>query len=290
LRTSGRALARRAVAAPLLIACAAAVGFAYRPLHMGWWDERSTSQAVRMLVIGICSLLAAHVGSRRVDESGGPRATHAAGAFCGLALFALSGMLYPLFALLALAPLMATGAASAPTNCSETRCFRPVARFGGWQRFAVLLIALEISLPLWDFQTDSRWALHFALGMLGAGSGVFVARRFPLVAVTLPLFALLCAAWSAFDSSFVIHPLRTLVIGTAAGWVLYPVLDAPARSSGGARLAWCTPLWMIGLLLGFVLSANRSFMALRLILWLPLLVPLIASFGGSLDRPRRRSA
>jgi hypothetical protein len=290
LRTWGRVFARREVAAPLLLVCAALIAFAYRPLHMDWWDERSTLQALRILAIGACSVFASHVGALRVQLEGGPRSTHAASAFGVLALFAVAGMLYPLLPLLTLAPLLATGAATASTLCEDHRSFRPVARFGGWHRFALLLVAIEFSLPLWDFQTDPRWALFFGLGLVGAGVGVFWARRSPLSAVALPAFAICMVAVSALDSTWVVCPTRAVVIGAAAGWLCYPLLDAPPKGDRAAQLSWCTPLWIFGLSLGFVLSANRAFLGLRLILWLPLLFPLIALIRGSAERPGRRSA
>jgi len=290
LRAWGRVLARRELATPILIVGAALIAFAYRPLHMHWWDERSTMQALRILAIGVCSVLASHIGALRVQVEGGPRAARAACAFIALALLALSGMLYPLLPLLTLAPLLAAGAASTPVTCDEQRSFRPVARFGGWHRFAVMLVAIEFSLPLWDFQTDPRWALFFGLGLLGAGIGVFWARRAPLSAVALPALAICFAFVSALDSSWVVYPGRAVILGTAAGWLCFPLLDAPAQEGHPARLSWCTPLWVLGLLLGFVLSANRAFLGLRLILWLPLLIPLVALLRGSIDHSGRRSA
>jgi len=290
LRSFGRSLARPRIAGPVLIVCTLVVAFAYRPLHMDWWDERSTLQAVRILAIGVCSVLASHIGALRVQVEGGPRAARATGAFIALALFAVSGMLYPLLPLLTLAPLMAAGAAATPETCDEPRSFRPVARFGGWHRFALMLVAIEFSLPLWDFQTDPRWALFFGLGLLGAGIGVFWARRAPLSAVALPVLAFCMAFVSALDSGWVVCPGRAVILGTAAGWLCFPLLDAPAQEGRPARLSWCTPLWVLGLLLGFVLSANRAFLGLRLILWLPLLIPLVGLLRGSIDRPGRRSA
>lgn len=284
LRHFGRALARRDIAATLLIACAVAVAIAYRPLHMHWWDERSTSQAVRVLVIGVCSVLASQVGARRVNLAGGPRSGPAAGAFAALALLATAGMLYPLFALFALAPLMATGAAVDAQQVDGLRTSAPAARFRGWRRYAVLLFALELSLPLFDFQTDPRWALFFGLGLLGTALGVVLSGRRPFIAILLPVFAAASVAASALDSELIVSPSRAVLVGSAVGWLLHPLFEAPARDGEPARLSWCTPLWMLGLLLGFVLSANRAFLELRLLLWIPLLVPLIGIFREAPSR------
>lgn len=287
LRLFGRALARRAVAATLLIACAVVVAIAYRPLHMAWWDERSTAQAVRVLAIGVCSALASQIGAYRVNRSGGPRSSHAAASFAGLALLATAGMLYPMFALLALAPLMATGAAvdseESPADSSSGRAMR----FGGWQRYALLLFAIEASLPLWDFQTDPRWALFLGLGLLGAALGSGLSRRYPFAAIMLPVLGTTCVIAAVIDSDLVVSPTRAVCVGAAVGWLLSPLFDAPTRLDEPARLSWCTPLWMLGFLLGFVLSANRAFMGFRLILWLPLLVPFVGIFG---DAPSRYSS
>lgn len=282
-------LSKRRVAVPLLIASIAVVGVAYRPLHMHWWDERSVSQAVRVLVIGVCSVFASRIGALRIGAAGGPRADSSAAAFAALALIAVTGMLYPHLPLLALAPLMAFGAVADPLQTCSKRDQRPLSRFTGWHRYAVVLLALELSLPLWDFQTDPRWALFFGLGLLGMAIGALLARRFPFAAVALPTAAVLLVIAASFYSLLVVSPLHVLVVGSAAGWLLSAQLAAPTRDGAPANLAWCTPLWTFGMLLGFVLSANRMFMGLRLILWLPMLLPLLALFRDPTVSLRRRS-
>ncbi|MCA8981971.1 MAG: hypothetical protein H6831_08895 [Planctomycetes bacterium] len=285
LRHFGRVLAKREVSAAVLILGAAVVAYAYRPLHMSWWDERSTSQAAHILAIGVCSVFASQLGARRVTRAGGPDATHAACAFAVLALIATGGMLYPMIALLALAPLMAAGAAVDDEAPDAPRAERPATRFGGWRRYAVLLAGIELSLPLWDFQTDPRWALFLGLGLLGVAAGVVLAARRPLFAVLLPAFATVWTVAAAFDSAQTVCPMHALLVGAGTGWLLRPLFEARAVKDEPASLAWCTPVWIVGILLGYVLAANRSIMGLRLLFWLPLLIPLLGVFRNAPSRP-----
>ena len=283
-RRFGRVLDDARVRGPLLVACAVVVAIAYRPLHMHWWDERSTTQAVRVLAVGVASVLASNLGAWRVARAGGPRTAPAARAFVVLAVALLGTLLYPLLPLLALAPIFAAGATlpdEVTVTASQPR--RHVAPFGGVHRYVVTLLALELSLPLWDLQTNPRWGLFAAAGLFGAALGLWWARRAPVTSVVLPIVAAFFALWSALDSDQVVALSRALVIGGAAGWILLPVLDARSTAERPASLSWVTPLWALGMLLGFVLSANRAFLGWRMLLW----IPLVVVFALRVRRPSR---
>lgn len=272
LRAFGRPLARREVAGPILIACAVVVAIAYRPLHMSWWDERSTQQAVRVLLVGVASVTAAAIGAFRVADQGGPRAGRSARAVLALAAAGCTTLLYPLMPLLTLAVMYAAGAAASDRDDAPPAPRPHLTPFGGRHRYALLLFALELSLPLWDLQTDARWGAFYGAGLAGFALGVLATRRFPVTAALLPALGALAVAASVVDSRLVVCPFTTVLVGAAAGWVAFPVLDADPRDGRPAGLRWITPLWILGFVMGFALSGNRAFLELRALLWLPFLL------------------
>lgn len=269
LRAFGRPLARREIAGPVLIACAVVVAIAYRPLHMSWWDERSTQQALRVLAVGVASVTAAAIGAFRVTDEGGPRAGRAAVAVLAMAAAGCTTLLYPLMPLLSLAPIFAAGAAAKERDDAPPAPRAHVTPFGGWHRYALLLFVLELSLPLWDLQTDARWGAFYGVALAGFALGLHATRRFPVAAVCLPALGAVAVAASVVDSRLVVCPATSAVVGAAAGWVAFPVLDAAPRDARPACLRWITPLWILAFVMGFALSGNRAFLELRALLWLP---------------------
>ena len=245
----------------------------YRPLHLGYWNERSLAQAFTVVAFGLLSFALAHVGAARVrrnaTERSQARTAGTAAAVLGVAW--LGWWSYPFSPLLvaALVGLMHFGHTGARGAARRPRAAQGA--LGRWLiGFGIAL--LELTMVAWDRQLDSSLGVAFALGTLGAAAGLVAVQWVQESSSAVGL----CLLWSVLALSllvpgFVIRPEHALLAGAAAGLFLGHGLGFDGALRPRAAL-WATLAVVLAYLWGILIGANQAFVALRGLFWL-LLIP-----------------
>lgn len=247
----------------LVLATVLLAGWAYAPLHLAYWDEHSTRQALRLSIFGLCAYAVSRVASvaREGDKVGRPEPSRG-GALVLVAAAWASAWLYPL------APLLATGlilAAYAQRPSTAPRPGGPSrARVGGFEALAAACLGVEVFLPLWDYQWLGGGALLLAASLVGSALGYSAPARLARLWSGLAVAAALGAALAP---ELVISPLHALLVGPALGALLARVERlGPYR----APLGGLSVSWFLGVGLGLALYLNLYWAPLRLVLLVPL--------------------
>ena len=282
LKGNARRLAAPKAATPILLAGAVLALLAYRPLHFGYWDEHSVSQAILLALLGLFSYLGAVVASVRLRHWQGNHQRAATASWLVLGLFWMFAVAYPMIPLLAIAMIMAVAVLwSVPFTQTLPLKQRPVVFAAGAVKYLMFLVVLDLGLTVWDYQVDSRWAWHISGAFLTAALGCWLAftgkRRFfwPVVAIVCINFvAAILWPW------YVVHPLHSALIGISLGWIAGYLLRGDTQLNPVTLLALALPLFL-GLIVGYLFYANLAYAAWRAIL----LIPLAIVVAMSLRRP-----
>ncbi len=250
-------------------------GLAYRPVHLGYWDEHSAAQALPFCVLGLCSWGVSRAGVARLREDGAGAPPALAGAFLLLGVCWWSTALYPLLPTLGLGAIFAvlvvawpprTPEAPAPPRWSPPRTTALLA-------FGALLLGLDLFLVVWDYRHDSSWAWHLFAAFGAAGVGALLGGRIGQVVLLLGAinFALL-----AVHRPWVLQPAHSIIAGLALGVLLErTVRRGSSGSERRAPLGAWSVFWVLGLVLGLTLYQNLAFAGWRVLLLLPPLVLLV---------------
>jgi hypothetical protein len=277
---------------------------AYRPLHLGFWAEQSLAQSVVVSGLGLVSLV---VGWLAVTHGAGrPGRTPAplAGALAIVAVFFLLSKWYPLI------PILGVALCLAPAVTLRWEEDAAVGRRTGRTPFLSALafyVAAELGQIVWDLGVDSSWgpqlALAFVMAALVAMAWWLAGARVTAKALGYPWFvagaevaALVIAGAAsvatAWQPSFVLHPLRQVLLGFALGGLIVAVLTrtlAPGPDAATGQGVW---LWFtIGLAVSNVYSMQlEAFPAGRLAFALPAVVAFLWGRGPAARRHRRELA
>lgn len=263
----------------LAIVATLLAGVAYRPLHLGYWDEHSVSQALAICALGIVSwgvsrVAAASVGSEA--RAAGP-AIQLGPALVLIGLIWGSAWFYPMLPLLGLAAAFALRAATlSPARVASRAGSAFEVRFGAFEAMATVCIGVDAWLVVWDYQWITEWAPQLTL--LFTVSGIAYALPSRARGVALAVGALnFCVAVA--QPSWVLNPLHAAAVGLALGALLARIL-APDAADGSApcsvpRTGRRSPLgglaffWVLGLVLGLGLYQNLAHAGWRALLLLP---------------------
>jgi hypothetical protein len=242
-------------------------GVAYRPLHLGFWDDRSLAQAVAVSAFGLISVVVGWLALTQIATKPGRTPPPLAGALAVVAAFLALSRWYPLITILGAALCLAPAvtlrweAGEAP----EPHRGRPTFFLGA----LAFYLAAEVSQVVWDLGLDSSWGPMLALTFLTAAAlGAtwwFAASRYR-AAVGHPWFAALAGAaalviagaasvLTAWRPAFVLHPARQVLFGLAFGGLIVAVL---ARTTGNAHNAASAQNVWLSLTLGLAVSAVYS--------------------------------
>jgi len=268
-RLSRGALDRMRRSARILAGSGALLGaVAYRPLHLGFWDERSLAQAVTVAAFGVVSAVVGWLALTQLAARPGHTPAPVAAALAVVAAFLALSSWYPMITLL--------GAALCLASATALR-WEPVevpARGGGPR--AVFLgalsfyLAAELSQVAWDMGSDSSWGTLIAISFLTASALAvawwFMAER--LAAASHPWFtagagavavavAGTASAVTAWRPAFVLHPARHVLLGLALGGLIVALLartTVTASAAAGVQSVWLA--FVLGLAVSAVYSAQ----------------------------------
>ena len=271
---SARRLADPRVLTALGLAGIGAAALAYRGLHMDYWDEQSTALALRLAALGVLSVLLSAAGGARLrqralDEPGRGAARGRAAALVAIGAAWLGAGLYPFVPLLAIGVVFAlaacdrphtpAGPARGPTPDAEP--LRPL-RFG-ILRFGIVLVALDLSLVVFDCGVSLDWAPHLALAFAAAAAAASAPRAWRLAILGLGSASFVLAALAPVYVLFYAH---SAIAGAALGVLLARALEVGCARADGLVLAGASAAWTFGLALSVVFSLNLEFAVWRVVL------------------------
>jgi hypothetical protein len=262
---------RGIVGGALLLVGVILAGLAYRPVHLGYWDEHSASQAFGFCALGLASWAIHRLGAARIRASGSFSPKPLAGALLCLAPVWLSASLYPLLPTLGLGALYtAIGFSGGKAGASvprRNRRWRSLA-FGSLVSWGALLVGIDLFLVVWDCRLDTRWGWHLFAACIAASVGAIAARRWG--GVLLGLGAANFVALVLFPA-WVLCYGHSILAGAVLGVLLEgaALTDGDSEERGGAPLGYWPLFWFLGLALGLGLHENLAFAPWRVLLFLP---------------------
>jgi len=293
------ALARLRRSARLLAGTGVLLGsVAYRPLHLGFWDERSLAQAIAVSAFGLISVVVGWLGLTQVAAQPEHTPAPVAGALAVVAAFFALSRWYPLITILGAALCLAP-AVTLRWEPGEV----PAARAGERTPFLSALafyLAAELSQVVWDLGLDSSWGPMLALAFLTAAvlaMAWWLAASRHKVTLGRPWFAAgagavalviagAASALTAWQPAFVLHPARQVLFGLALGGLIVAVLArtiGTAHNAASAQNVWFS--FTLGLAVSAVYSAQfEAFPRGRL----AFVVPAILAFAWERRRAARR--
>jgi hypothetical protein len=247
---------------------------AYRPLHMGYWDEHSLTQALLIAVTGVCAYLLSVAAAGRIDTQKRRQAKAQIMALLLIgALWSVSAA-YPMFPLFALGVTLLFAAfwhepVSFPPSSKPEHDKLPSDPIAVLMLFVV---ALDSGLVVWDYQVNTAWGLYLA-GTFFAAAGATYLDRFRTGRLEQAIYAVavlnivLAAVWPAY----ILNPLHSLVGGYILGFLLHRViLSRYGDYNGHLTFRWM--VWfVVGFALGYGFYANLQYAHWRVMF---VLVPL----------------
>jgi len=248
----------------------------YTPMQMGYWDEHSLLQAFLIAGLGICSYLVSIVAATHLAQQPSVSKTGPVFALGIISLFWLLAKPYPLAVILCLAVLFVIAAIwLAPLQTVESVRTDTRLRSDAFAKYAVFLIAIDISSVVWDFEVDTQWAWYVASSFFAAAVGYYVGssdkksdRLEQVVYFAVIANFMAAVIWPAYILWF-------LHVGIA-GFCLGYLLPAATIRVADPLKAQPTLGWTVWFFLGVVLSnawyANLHWASTRIVLLLPFVI------------------
>ncbi|OFV81740.1 MAG: hypothetical protein A2Y78_02745 [Acidobacteria bacterium RBG_13_68_16] len=292
-------------ARPLAAIGVALGAVAYRPLHLGFWDEQSLVQSAAVSGLGLVSVVVGWLAVMQVANRPGQAPASLAGALAIVAVFFFLSRWYPLIPILG-AVLCLAPAVTLRWDPEEAGVARRTERTPFLSALAFYLAA-ELGQVVWDLGVDSSWGPQLALAFVTAAlvamawwlAGARVTANDPGhpwlvaragVAALVPAAAVGVA--TAWQPSFVLHPLRQALLGLAFGGLIVAVfarMRVPGPHAVTVQGVW---LWFtIGLAVSNVYSLQlEAYPAGRLAFAVPAIVAFLWGRGPAARRHRREVA
>lgn len=245
----------------------------YTPLHMDYWDEHSLSQAVGMVVLGLCSYLLSVIAAAKINAQSNP-CRHCAvwalvitGAAWSMAVY------YPMIVVLFMVFLfIIAGLWMRPLSSVDTTKFKEDRSAADViAKYVVFLLAIDLSCVIWDYQVNTTWALYVGVGFVAAALGYFFksVQNSDRVEQAVYTLALANFAMAVLWPPYLLWMLHAMVVGFALGYLL-PKAVSQSRYQSYSVFSMG---WMVWFFMGLVLSnawyANLQWAATRLVLLLP---------------------
>jgi len=290
----------------VLVTLGVALGaVAYRPLHLGFWDEQSLAQSAAVSGLGLVSVVVGWLGVTQVSNHPGRTPMALAGALAVVAVFFFFSRWYPLIAILGATLCLA------PTVTlrwdPEVAGVAPRTERTPFLSALALYLAAELGQVVWDWGVDSSWGPQLALAFVTAALVAMVwwlagprvtanAPGHPRIVARAGVAALVLAAavsvGTAWQPSFVLHPLRQALLGLALGGLIVAVfarMCVPGPHAATVQGVW---LWFtIGLAISNVYSLQLvAFPSGRLAFAVPAVVAFLWERGPAARRHRREVA
>ncbi|PWB76381.1 MAG: hypothetical protein C3F15_05330 [Holophagae bacterium] len=277
---------------------------AYRPLHLGFWDKQSLAQSVAVSGLGLISVAVGWLALTHTTSQPARTPVPLAGALAVVAAFFALARWYPLIPILGVTLCLAL---AVTIRWNEDTAVRRTTGRAPFLNALAFYLAAELGEVVWDLGVDSSWgpqlALAFATAALVAMIWWLAGARVTTRALGRPWFlagagvAALAIAGTAsvvtaWQPSFVLHPLRHVLLGLAVGGLIVAVFNrmlvrGPDAATGQGVWLWFT----IGLAVSNVYSLQfEAFPAGRLAFALPAVAALLWQRGPTARRHRRELA
>ncbi|MFH1177739.1 MAG: hypothetical protein V1750_10060 [Acidobacteriota bacterium] len=281
----------RAHARAWLVAGVALGALAYRPLHLGFWDQHSWSQTLAITAFATVSLIVGWLAAGDAAAGVPGPSWHVSAALIPVAACFFVARWYPHAPLLGAALIMAAALA----RCHNADAPAKPGRLGRPDILDALLFCSMAQLGdvVWDYGVDSAWGPQLGLAFSAATVAVLAEgclRRHPgSPAGTAPwllarpaeaagvALAVAVSVATALRPQFLLSPLRQLLVGVALGLAIAAILESLSRRTAAAsRLMRVWLASSLGLAFSSQLSMQlEAFPAARLVYLLPLALSLL---------------
>ena len=257
---------------------------AYRPLHLGLWDEHSLLQAVTLAAFATVSLAASWLAAGQLTAADAPPPWMVAMSLGIVAACFYVARWYPHAPIMGAALCLACGVAT-PWRRDAVDAPARLGRFG-FLDATCFGVAAAMADVVWDMDLEPASGFQLAMALLAAGVAVLAAPWLrprsvaPAGTVGRSGYLALALAGAASIATaahpvFLLSPLRQILLGLALGVLLTAVLDRAWETAGPVSLmrAW------LAINLGVAVSSQFSlqleaFPAARLVYLVPAAVGL----------------
>lgn len=258
----------------------------YTPLHMDYWDEHSLSQAVGMVILGLCSYLLSVIAAANLKVQPNSCRHCAVWALVIIGAAWSMAVYYPMIGVLFMVLLfIITGLWLRPLPTVDKATFDKAtfdkAAFDKATsdtsaadviaRYAVFIIVIDLSCIVWDYQVNTAWASYLGTAFIVAALGYFFQSVQYSARVEQAVYVLALAnfAMAVIWPPYLLWMLHAVAAGFTLGYLLPKAVsysDSPSRSAFSMG-------WIVWFFMGIVLSnawyANLQWAATRLVLLLP---------------------
>ncbi len=290
-------LARRAVANGATAARVAALAVggivfavaAYRPMHLGHWDERSTMQAIWISGVGVYAALFSFLGAQRVRTYAHGHRNAQAFALLFIAIAWLTAIEFAMFPLVVIALVFALFCAfPEPAAAAEAAASNDRRIPAAWLGHAALLIGVDVGVMLWDFGLVRAWAPHLSIVFACAAAGLRLTAGRPRAGRALLGLGAINFAAAVFAPGYPIHPAHTAVAGLALGAILANLMRDRYEHGSAERVTKSLNIaWLLGLAISYGLMRNIKYLEWRLALLAPLVLLVRPHATQSSERTRK---
>ncbi|MBI2568610.1 MAG: hypothetical protein HYV63_16430 [Candidatus Schekmanbacteria bacterium] len=259
---------------------------AYRPMHLGYWDEHSVTQAAGVAILGLASFGASVRAA--FSPSGKKRLWHLPGALGIVACVWMSSLWYGMFPLAAVAVIVIGEGFAIWAGAPWTQ----QARFTGRRGFAFFLLfmaAVELFAVVWDYNVNPGWGRHVAVAWFAAAVGALGYEGLTVLRGRTARLAIgvACAAGviaACLHPELVLGLEHTALMGAILGWAVTAYGCRRGTGHGCRHHAYDLAAVALPITLGVAVSSG---LAQQLAFSSYRAVFLLALAGFAVDRWRR---
>jgi len=241
----------------------------YQPLHLQQWDEYSTQQALLVGLLGIASYLIAYSSIIQLKT---PSSTQLFGVLLIIAFCWSLSWYYPLIGFFMLALIFAL-APFARFHTLKTVSFKPPSELSAVISYSLMLLILDLSMVVWDYQEMHQWAIHFAVALLAIALSMLFLRSI-LFNILILFSAIANFIYCIWVPGYLLNLSHSALAGLAIGVLLfYRSLDQTGKLNPQSWISLSLPIFG-GFLFSFAFYHNLPILPYRWLLAIPLLLLL----------------
>jgi len=242
--------------------------WAYQPMHVGYWDERSYLQGFLVSFVSVVSAIVSIRAQYRCEGAIGVKTVllSAVVIVASWLLAAYYTMLPLLSVSIILLSLILAESPPFPGRIEKARQ-KPGFRY----RYAVFLMSMDMFLVVWDFKVNTEWAFYLASSLLI----IFVVLLLPAFSrfwnIVIYLIGACNFLLAIYYPPFVIYYAHSVWSGLILGALIKQLMiRSRANQSNDIFNLWGSI--MLGLFVGYAFYAHLEDASWRAILLVPLVL------------------
>ncbi len=242
--------------------------YLYSLLHLNYWDEHSTVQAVLVLLLALGSLFTALISLSKIKSN-------LERFFWPMLLVAtvyLANALYPLIAFMVISFILLSHFLSATIYTDNNESKQKTLPF--YSAVILWFLFVESFMPIWDFQEVLLWPYLSFSYFIGFALSLFFGRFYQSFfnETTFQCLAVIAILFSVIFPSWVLNYSHTVVFGLLTG--LFWVVFSKSISIKNLLLSVMST-WLWAGFISLVLYLNITIIEYRLVLLAVFVVPFV---------------